>query len=84
MKIGPIDTTEQVLVVAEIGNNHEGNLDVARRRRFVATACTAKRRALEQCLGILERIQIQVQIQLVGAPRGVVGVTNRAGPLQGV
>lgn len=29
MLIGPVDTTEQVAVVAEIGNNHEGDFDVA-------------------------------------------------------
>lgn len=30
MKIGSFDTSEKVLVVAEIGNNHEGNLRLAR------------------------------------------------------
>lgn len=29
MRIGPVDTAEQVAVVAEIGNNHEGDVDVA-------------------------------------------------------
>lgn len=29
MRIGSVDTTEQVAVVAEIGNNHEGDIDVA-------------------------------------------------------
>lgn len=30
MRIGDVDLDERVLVVAEIGNNHEGDLDVAR------------------------------------------------------
>ncbi|MDX6650821.1 MAG: hypothetical protein QOJ97_2772 [Solirubrobacteraceae bacterium] len=30
MRIGPLDTDERVVVVAEIGNNHEGDPDVAR------------------------------------------------------
>ncbi len=30
MRIGPIDLDERVLIVAEIGNNHEGRLEVAR------------------------------------------------------
>jgi N-acetylneuraminate synthase/N,N'-diacetyllegionaminate synthase len=30
MKIGHVDTCERVLIVAEIGNNHEGDLDRAR------------------------------------------------------
>ena len=29
MKINQIDTDQQVFIVAEIGNNHEGNFDVA-------------------------------------------------------
>lgn len=29
MRIGAFDTTDRVLVVAEIGNNHEGSIDVA-------------------------------------------------------
>jgi N,N'-diacetyllegionaminate synthase len=29
MKIGPFDTNDRVFVVAEIGNNHEGNFDLA-------------------------------------------------------
>lgn len=29
MKIGPVDLDREVLVVAEIGNNHEGNFDLA-------------------------------------------------------
>ena len=29
MKINQIDTDQQVFIVAEIGNNHEGDLDVA-------------------------------------------------------
>jgi N,N'-diacetyllegionaminate synthase len=30
MRIGPVDLARKVLVVAEVGNNHEGKLDVAR------------------------------------------------------
>ena len=30
MKIGSIDTTEKVLIIAEIGNNHEGSIDEAK------------------------------------------------------
>jgi N,N'-diacetyllegionaminate synthase len=30
MRIGPVDTAEDVAIVAEIGNNHEGDLGVAR------------------------------------------------------
>lgn len=29
MRIGPIDLTKRVCIVAEIGNNHEGNVDLA-------------------------------------------------------
>ena len=36
MKIGNFDLTQEVLVVAEIGNNHEGNFDVA--KQLVASA----------------------------------------------
>ncbi len=31
MKIGSIDTTQDVLLIAEIGNNHEGDIDLAKR-----------------------------------------------------
>ena len=30
MKIGKIDTNKKVFIVAEIGNNHEGNFEVAK------------------------------------------------------
>ena len=30
MKIGKFDTSEKVLIVAEIGNNHEGDLELAK------------------------------------------------------
>ena len=30
MKIGSIDTAEKVLIIAEIGNNHEGSIDEAK------------------------------------------------------
>jgi N,N'-diacetyllegionaminate synthase len=41
MKIGDIDTTNQVLVVAEIGNNHEGRFDTAERMISEAAASGA-------------------------------------------
>ncbi len=39
MKIGTVDLTRRVLVVAEIGNNHEGRLDVALRLVREAARC---------------------------------------------
>jgi len=39
MIIGPVDTSKQILIVAEIGNNHEGNLDVARQLVREASRC---------------------------------------------
>jgi N,N'-diacetyllegionaminate synthase len=39
MKIGNIDTTQQVFVVAEIGNNHEGSFEIA--ERMIADAAAA-------------------------------------------
>ena len=43
MKIGSYDTAEQVLIVAEAGNNHEGDLDAARElvRQAARTGCHA-------------------------------------------
>lgn len=41
MNIGNIDTRERVLVVAEIGNNHEGNAAIAERLVREAAACGA-------------------------------------------
>ena len=43
MRIGPIDLVKRVLVVAEIGNNHEGNVEVARElvRRAAAAGADA-------------------------------------------
>jgi N,N'-diacetyllegionaminate synthase len=41
MRIGKIDLTRQVLVVAEIGNNHEGDLERARRMIHAAAAAGA-------------------------------------------
>jgi N,N'-diacetyllegionaminate synthase len=43
MKIGPLDTRQRVLIVAEIGNNHEGDLDRARKmiREAAATGADA-------------------------------------------
>lgn len=41
MQIGPIDTRQRVLIVAEIGNNHEGNVDAARELVRRAAGCGA-------------------------------------------
>lgn len=41
MKIGPHDVTEHVLVIAEIGANHEGSLDDAKRLIEAAARCGA-------------------------------------------
>ena len=39
MKIAEIDTQERVLIVAEIGNNHEGNFAVAEKLVLSAAEC---------------------------------------------
>ena len=39
MKIGSHDTASRVIVIAEIGNNHEGNLDVAQQLVREAARC---------------------------------------------
>nr|WP_319375386.1 N-acetylneuraminate synthase family protein [uncultured Methanoregula sp.] len=39
MIIGNINTDEKVLVIAEIGNNHEGNIEVARQLIMEAARC---------------------------------------------
>lgn len=39
MKVGPFDTDRSVLVVAEIGNNHEGNFDLAKELIRRAAEC---------------------------------------------
>ena len=31
MKIGKIDTDKKVFIIAEIGNNHEGNFELAKK-----------------------------------------------------
>ena len=41
MRIGPFDTDRAVLVVAEIGNNHEGSLERARQLVHEAASCGA-------------------------------------------
>lgn len=41
MKVGSVDTCDRVLVIAEIGNNHEGDLALARRMIRVAAAAGA-------------------------------------------
>lgn len=39
MRIGNIDLSKEVLVIAEIGNNHEGNFDLARKLVTLAAEC---------------------------------------------
>src|SRR5689334_17189331 len=39
MKIGSFDTAKKVLIVAEIGNNHEGNYDRAEKMVREAARC---------------------------------------------
>ena len=39
MKIGAFDTADQVCVVAEIGNNHEGSFEVAKQMVRAAADC---------------------------------------------
>lgn len=41
MRIGPLDTTARVVIVAEIGNNHEGDLGAARALVEAAASCGA-------------------------------------------
>jgi N,N'-diacetyllegionaminate synthase len=41
MKIGNLDTNDRVIIVAEIGNNHEGSFEVAARLVREAAACGA-------------------------------------------
>lgn len=41
MRLGPIDTRERVLLVAEIGNNHEGDVALAEKLVREAAACGA-------------------------------------------
>jgi N,N'-diacetyllegionaminate synthase len=41
MRIGGLDTADRVIIVAEIGNNHEGNYDVAEKLVREAAACGA-------------------------------------------
>lgn len=45
MKIGPVDLEQEVLVVAEVGNNHEG--DIIRAERMIASAAQAGARAVK-------------------------------------
>ncbi len=42
MKIGNIDTNDEILIIAEIGNNHEGDLNLAKRMIKEATDAGAK------------------------------------------
>jgi sialic acid synthase SpsE len=39
LKIGPLDTADRILVIAEIGNNHEGDFATAERMIGEAAAC---------------------------------------------
>ena len=41
MRIGSLDTANRVLVIAEIGNNHEGRFDVAMALIDAAAECGA-------------------------------------------
>lgn len=41
MRIGNLDTDERVIIVAEIGNNHEGSFEIAERLVREAAACGA-------------------------------------------
>lgn len=41
MRIGNFDTEKKILIVAEIGNNHEGNVEVAKRLIAKAAGCGA-------------------------------------------
>lgn len=41
MQIGPVRLTDRVLVIAEVGTNHEGDMDLARRHIHAAAACGA-------------------------------------------
>lgn len=41
MRIGPVDTRSQVAIIAEIGNNHEGDISVARELVRAAAAAGA-------------------------------------------
>ena len=45
MKIGPVDLTREVLVVAEIGNNHEG--DLGRAEEMIRRAAEAGAQAVK-------------------------------------
>ena len=40
MKIGKIDTSKKVFIIAEIGNNHEGNFELA--KKMISKAAAAK------------------------------------------
>ena len=41
MKIGDFNTEEKILVIAEIGNNHEGDFDLAKKMIRLASASGA-------------------------------------------
>jgi sialic acid synthase SpsE len=55
MRIGPVDTDARVVVMAEIGNNHEGDLDVA--RSLVRAAADAGADAVKIQAIVPERLQ---------------------------
>src|SRR5262245_33774207 len=64
MKIGPVDLDRDVLIVAEIGNNHEG--DVALAEDLIAAAAEAGARAVkfqtifpERLVGPMEEARLQ-------------------------
>jgi N-acetylneuraminate synthase/N,N'-diacetyllegionaminate synthase len=54
MKIGPLDLADEVLVVAEIGNNHEG--DLARAEEMIARASAAGAQAVKFQTIVPERL----------------------------
>ena len=54
MKIGPLDTQAHVVIVAEIGNNHEG--DLTRARRMIQAAAEAGADAVKFQTIIPERL----------------------------
>ena len=41
MKIQNFDTSEKVLIIAEIGNNHEGSIEVAKQMVRAVAKCGA-------------------------------------------
>ncbi len=61
MKIGTVDLDRDVLVIAEIGNNHEGNLDLA--EELIGLAARAGAQAVKFQTIIPERLVAPDQVQ---------------------